>query len=279
GLLQVRAGQYFGGGAQGQQVPFVEQAQAVAVAGGERQVVDREHDRAPALGVAAQQAQDVLLLEQVEAGNRLVGQQQPGLSGQHAGQPDPRLLAAGELLDGAVQPVLHLSDGGGLGDCFQIVITPGQPSEADDVADRQGPGALTVLWQKAQLLRALALGHRGKRGAGQFDAALVGLDAGQAMQQGGFAGAVGADDAQHFPGAQVQVDVDQPLADLKVADTDQIHRLRSFHTSQMNSGAPSREVSTPSLSSRPGGSRRTTMSAAQTRMAPASAAGTSSRSG
>src|SRR5690606_26639372 len=123
----------------------------------------------------------------------------------------------------------------------------GQAPEADDIAHGQSPGAGAALRQKAQLLRALALGHGVYRGAGKTYFALVILNARQTMQQSGFARAIGADHAEHFSGFQGQVDVHQPLADAQVLNADQIHRLRSFHTSQMNSGAPSREVSTPSF--------------------------------
>src|SRR5690554_6085087 len=279
GLLQVVSGQHLGGCAQCQQPAFVQQAQPVAVTGGKGQIVDRQHDRPPAPGVAAQQAQHVLLLEQVEAGDRLVGQYHPGLAGQYPGQPDPGLLATGELVYVAVQPGIHAGCRGGLGDGVGVVVAPGQAPKADYIAHGQSPGAGAALRQKAQLLRALALGDGSDRRPGQVYFALMILNPCQTVQQGGLACTVGAYDAKHFSGFQVQVDVHQPLADAQVLNADQIHRLRSFHTSQMNSGAPSREVSTPSFSSRPGGNRRTPISARQTRMAPASAAGINKRSG
>src|SRR5690606_22989481 len=241
--------------------------------------MNRQHHRAAALGVAAQQAQHVLLLEQVEAGDRLVCQYHPGLAGQYPGQPDPGLLATGELVYLAVQPGVYPGYRCGLGYGFGVAVIPGQAAEADHVTHGQGPGAVAALRQKAQLLSPLALGYRLHRCAGQAHLALIILNASQAVQQGGFACAAGADHAEDFPGFEIQVDIPQPLADAEVLDTDQIHRLRSFHTSQINRGAPSNEVSTPSLSSCPGGSRRTPISARQTRMAPASAAGTRSRSG
>src|SRR5690606_16514263 len=189
------------------------------------------------------------------------------------------LLTTGELIYLTTQPAIHPGYRCGLGNGVGVVVAPGQASEADDIPHGERPGAGTALRQKTQLLCPLALGQGLYRGAGQAYVALVGLNTRQAMQQGGFARAVGADDAEHFSGFQVQVDVHQPLADAQVLDADQIHRLRSFQTSQMNSGAPSSEVSTPSFSSRPGGSRRTPISARHTRIAPASAAGISSRSG
>src|SRR5690606_20490149 len=219
-LSQVRAGQHFGRGAQCKQVAFVQQAQTVAVTGGQCQVVNGQHDRAPVLGVAAQQAQYVLLLEQIETRDRLVGQYHPGLSGQYPGQPDPGLLASGELVYLTIQPGIHSGYRGGLGDGVGVVVAPGQAPKADYIAHGQSPGAGAALRQKAQLLRALALGDGSDRGPGQVYLALMILNPCQTVQQGGLACTVGAYDAKHFSGFQGQVDVHQPLADAQVLNAD-----------------------------------------------------------
>src|SRR5690606_10404247 len=230
-------------------------------------------------GVAAQQCKNVLLMVQVEAGDGLVGEQHRRFAGQYPGQPDAGLLAAGQLIDLALHPVADLGVGGGLAYRFLVIIAPGQTAEGDDALHGQRPGALAALGQKADLACLFPPGHLPQQPVVQQDLAPVGQYPAEALQQGGFAGAVGADHPEHFTGDEVQVDVGDASADAELPDSDQIHHLRSFQTSQMNSGAPSREVSTPSLSSRPGGSRRTTISAAPTRMAPASVAGISRRSG
>src|SRR5690606_30634510 len=164
--------------------------------------MNRQHHRAAALSVAAQQAQHVLLLEQVEAGDRLVGQYHPGLAGQYPGQPDPGLLATGELVYLAVQPGIHAGCRGGPGDGVGVVVAPGQAPKADYIAPGKGPGAAAALRQKAQLLRELALEDGSDRGPGHVYLALMILNPCQTVQQGGLACTVGAYDAKHFSGFQ-----------------------------------------------------------------------------
>src|SRR5690606_34799430 len=96
------------------------------------------------------------------------------------------------------------------------------------------------------------------------------LHAGQAVEQGGLARAVRADDAQHFAGRQGQIDALQALVHAQVLGTNQLHSCASRHTSQTNSRSPITEVSSPCLSSRPGGNIRTTKSANSTSVATAS---------
>src|SRR5690606_35662046 len=140
-------------------------------------------------------------------------------------------------------------------------------------------GALTGLRQQRHLARPL-IGAQTLTGlAADKHLAAIPLHAGQAVEQGGLARAVRADDAQHFAGRQGQIDALQALVHAQVLGTNQLHFCRSRHTSQMNSGAPISEVSTPSLSSRPGGSSRTTRSAQSTSVAPANIDGISRRSG
>src|SRR5690606_3140211 len=112
-----------------------------------------------------------------------------------------------------------------------------------------------------------------------LQSAAMGLYAGQAVEQGGLARAVGADDAEHFARIQAQVDALQTLVHAQTGGTHQLHFCRSRQTSQINSGAPISEVSTPSLSSRPGGISLTSRSAHSTSVAPANIEGISRRSG
>ncbi len=62
-------------------------------------VVRGHHDGGAALGLRPQQRQHAFAVVVVELGGRLVGEQHPGGEGQPAGDRDPLLLAAGELLD------------------------------------------------------------------------------------------------------------------------------------------------------------------------------------
>ena len=85
------------------------------------EVVGREQDREAARVQVVEQVQDLVAQARVDAGGRLVHEQQLGLAEQRAGDEDALLLAARQLADVAVAEVLDvqpredLADGGALG--------------------------------------------------------------------------------------------------------------------------------------------------------------------
>ena len=135
---------------------------------------------------------------------------------------------------------------------------------------------MAVLRQQADGLGAAGCRQRGEWRFFQQDLSRAGQQTGQRVEQCGLAGAVGADQAEQLTGRQRQIDVVQARRHVQGTGSNQRHRVRSRQTSQMNSGAPTSAVSTPSLTSRSGGNRRTTMSATTTSVAPPSAEGSSS---
>src|SRR5690554_1402605 len=278
-LLQVGGGQNLDNRAERKQTPLMQQAQPVAITGGKGQVVDRQHHATAAGRIVAQQTQHMLLLAQVQTGHRLVRQQYTRLPRQHPCQPDPRLLPARQSIDRALQPVADTRCPCCLQHGIRVVIAPRQASKANHIMHRQRPGTLATLRQKTHLLRPLPFRYLVQQLLLQQNLAPIFLNASQTVQQGRFASPVGTQNAQHLALMQAQTDIMQALFNRQTMSADQFHRLRSFQTSQINSGVPRIEVSTPSFNSRPGGNNRTQISAAQTRMAPASAAGISSRSG
>ena len=72
---------------------------ALSAFGGQRQVVrDQQHRRAQFTGEALQMIENLALHRDVECGGRLVGDEQPGPSGQCDGNQDPLAHAPGQLM-------------------------------------------------------------------------------------------------------------------------------------------------------------------------------------
>ena len=92
----------------------VEADEVRQVGGDAVEVVGGEHDRQPVGVQVVEQVQDLVAGAHVDAGRRLVQQQQVGLAEQRAGDEHALLLAAGQLADVAVgqvadaEPVEHL---------------------------------------------------------------------------------------------------------------------------------------------------------------------------
>src|SRR5690606_37876032 len=227
----------------------------------------------------AKQLHDPPLLQQVQAGQRFVGQQQACFAGQQTGQPDPRLLAAGESFDTLAAQLQQAGSGQCRVDRFLLPIPPGQAAEAHHILHGQPPGTALLLWQVADLAGAAAGRQQVGPGALQAQLAAVVGQPGEGAEQSGFAGAVGADHAEQLAAFQAQIERVEATGYAQPVEVHQFHRCRSRQTSQMNNGAPISAVSTPSFSSRPAGSRRTAMSARQTSSPPSSAEGSSRRSG
>ncbi len=142
----------------------------------------------------------------VEAGERLVEEQHGGLGGQRASQGDPLGLATGELVRTAVRQ--------------RADAEPVEPRLGDVVRRRAGRAAAARaegdVVQRAEVREELLalegeadapLAHQPRRGArsrpglpGDLDGADVAEQARDGMQQGGLAGAVGAEHRHHLAG-------------------------------------------------------------------------------
>ena len=138
----------------------------------------------------------------VEAGEGLVEQQHVGVGGQRPGDGDPLGLAAGELARLAVGEVADA-------EAVQPVAGERLPRPPRLTPRARGPKAtLSRARQVGEEQLALedqpdlALADRGLQqvGVAQPGVALAGDEAGQRVQQGGLAGAVGADDAEDLAG-------------------------------------------------------------------------------
>ncbi len=84
---------------------------ALAVLGGKAEIVgDEDHRHAAPRGDLGEQVHDRLLRRHVEAGGRLVGDEQGGLAGDRHGDHDALAHAAGELVRIGVEPRLGIAD-------------------------------------------------------------------------------------------------------------------------------------------------------------------------
>ncbi len=83
---------------------------------------DDPDGHAVGVGQIAYEIEDLHLIAQVQVGGRLVEQQDVGVLGEAAGEPDPLQLAAGEALDA---PVREVGEVGEVGDGERAVDRPG----------------------------------------------------------------------------------------------------------------------------------------------------------
>jgi hypothetical protein len=183
-----------------------QQHDPVAEARGEREVVQRHHHRAAGLRQAREVAEEGELVRRVEAGGRLVRQERGRLLGEAAGHQHARPFAARHLQH---RPVGQVADvhgcqrrrygraiGWALAGAHRLVR---QSAERHHPAGRQRPVHEPLLRQVGERTRALALGpfrhgppidEDGPGGGGEQPA--------QDLDEGGLAGAVGADDGRHL---------------------------------------------------------------------------------
>ena len=208
GLAQRGDGEHLGGGAHAAQFPVAHQGQPVAVAGGEVQVVQHHDDGVTRAGQAPQEFEHIELVAEVERGDGLVEQERGRTLRQELGDEHELALPAGEGVHVALREVAGARarerglDGGGVaGVCALPASAVRVPAHRHDLAHRQGQVQGRLLGQEGDPARALA-GAQARHGpVGRLDGAgQGGQPAEEGTQQGGLAGAVGADEAQHLAG-------------------------------------------------------------------------------
>ena len=167
-----------------------------------------------------------------------------------------------------------------------------QAPERDDVADGQGPGHAADLRQVGDAAGARDAAHAADRLVAERDrAGRERHEPGDRPQQRRLAGAVRPDDDAELARPEGEVEAGQRLAaaepDRKIADEDfgRAHAATSASSPrrramiQRKTGTPRSAVRTPIRTSAPEGMSRTAQSAASSRAAPASVAGTRVRAG
>ncbi len=133
---------------------------------------DDPDGHAVGVGQIAYEIEDLHLIAQVQVGGRLVEQQDVGVLGETAGEPDPLQLAAGEALDAPVREV------GEVGDGERAVDRPGtvgvRAAQPPTVGGRPNPttsrtlspaGAVR-LWASRVMRRAKSLRDRARASTG-----------------------------------------------------------------------------------------------------------------
>src|SRR5262245_50689147 len=271
----------------------VHKGEAVAEARSQRQVVQGDDDSAAGVRQRREVAEEAELVGGVEAGGGLVGEQDPRFLGEGAGDQHAGALAAGQLRNHAVGEMdgVHGGersvDGGTVGGAFAgAQRSMREAPQGDDGAGDERPVHEALLRQVGKAAgklvgieggdRAAVEGHRASGGANE---------AGEYLDEGGLAGAVGADDRGELAGLGREVEAAQHLAalerDLEVSRLD-LHGASServLSTSQTKNGAPISAVSTPIRKSVHRWARRRPISATERKMAPPRALAGSSRPG
>ncbi len=189
--------------------------------GVDRVVGDEEAHAVEGGEVAAQVPADVTAGAGVEGGERLVEEQQARLGGQGAGQGDALGLAAGEgagPVGGVVGEPDTLEPGGGAGSGVRLgdaagaeaegdVLQRGQVGEQEIVLEDDGDGAVFGADEHVG-------GGVVERFAVEVDAAAVDRqEPGEAAEQGGLAGTVGAEHGDGFATLGGDVDVEPERAE------------------------------------------------------------------
>ena len=158
----------------------------------------------------AEHGQDVHLAAQVEAGGGLVQEQEFRFLDQCAGDGDLLEFAAAELVDVAQGEVVEVQPFQGRIDHAQVLFA----HPPDDVrlaahehrVENGQPGGLGPLGHVADAERDLGGAHREHVAVLDQDLALGGrVDGVYALEQGGLAHAVGAEDGQQLAAVQVEL--------------------------------------------------------------------------
>ena len=223
----------------GQDAP-VDDDQAVEPFDRAVQVVSRHQDRHPTLDEIAHDVHERVLGGHVNAGRRLVEQQQFRLLRQRPRDEHPLLLTARELGDVTVlqRAQIECREGGidGPNVCRLQAREGSQPRIAahrDDVAHVERE-------RKVDFLGLRDVADRARREGARLppeDAHAAGIRLDQArdrLEQGGFAGAVGADDPERRPRADLERDAVE-REDAVVAHDDPVQLDRQAHASGVSS--------------------------------------------
>ena len=185
----------------------------VGVAGGEIDVVEHDDDGASQLVAGSTQLLHHLdRVLHVQVVQRLVQQDVVGVLGQHHGDIGALTLTAGELVEVPVLQLGEVEEVDGLGDVLlvldvQATVRMRVASETDQLAHRQAGDEVVLLPQDGQFLGDLP--GRGPEHVLASDGDGAGvrlLEASDHGEQGGLAGAVGADECRHATGGDVEAD-------------------------------------------------------------------------
>ena len=162
-------------------------------------------------------SKDLQLFADIQARGGLIQQQQPGVLGQGPGDHHPLALPAGDLGN---QPLLQVV-GGGVAHGFQgpqqVVVRQGlQPlavgiaPHEDDLQAGEGKTHLAGLKHHRPQLGPAAAAQALQRAAPHQEAPAPGRQqAGEGVNQSGFAAAVGAQEAHEFSGAHLEIEAAQ----------------------------------------------------------------------
>ena len=182
---------------------------------GQPKIMQAHHHAGAARGLGAQHRHGVQRIGRIEAGHRLVGQQDLGLGGERAGQQQAGALALRQGIDRAVgegQPVdapQRPLDGVGIRrrERPAEVGAVRQAAQGHEIAAEQRPVDRRTLREIRDAPCANARSKLAKRCAVELDVAAGGaVEAGEMAQQGGLARSVRADDRRHLIGGEGDVD-------------------------------------------------------------------------
>jgi len=191
-----------GGRALGDHPSGVEQDDAVGEGVGLLEVVGGEHDAAPGRRAVPQDGPEGATHLDVEAGGRLVDEEDVGVAAQGDPEQHPALLTAGELAE-------------------EAVLEPGEARGLDDRGHRQRRRVVAAelgeeLPHPERLRDPRGLQHHAGAGAGGGVARVApeepggaggrGREPGEHAEGRGLTGAVRAEDGEEFAGADLEVD-------------------------------------------------------------------------
>ena len=190
------------------QPPFADDRHSITAPLHFAQDVAREEDRAAGGNLFAQDREERLLDERVEAGCRLVEEEQLGLVLQRRHEPDLLLVALGVLLEAPARVEVEALDE------LRPVGLVDSAAQVAEVLERLGAGQPVVEGEFAgEVTDAAVDGRRVRRG---FDLEDIGLAARRPDQiqenpdRGRLARTVGSQEAEDFALLDLEVDIDDP---------------------------------------------------------------------
>ena len=193
------------------------QKQPAAIPGGQVQLVDNHHHGFSPVAQLPAEAEDFLLIEQIQPCRRFIQKQHRRLLGQHLGQQHPLPLAAGEGADRLVRHFQHPCVFHAGSRDFLVLLTlllPPFPiwvaSRHDNIPGRIIKGQLHLLLEIGNLFRQFPfLISPYLPACQQHPAGPHRQEAPQGFQQGALSGTILADDAHKLTFADAQADIVQ----------------------------------------------------------------------
>lgn len=203
-VLAAEPGDQIGGGAEGDDLSLVDDGDAVAKAFGLIHVVSGKDGRAaPALEIS-DDVPELAAGLRIEAGGRLVEEEEFRITDQSERDREPALLAAGERFDVGVCLGFKSHSGQDLKGIFPLVVKAAE--EPNQFENGRFFGESGFLESDADAFTEF-LGLGVPAAAEQFDVALGGgVEALENFDRGGFAGAVRAEQSKTLAGSDFQVE-------------------------------------------------------------------------